>query len=177
MIIILPEKIGDQGVFGKLADDAIHHIKHAFFRLLSLNDTSPKLSKGETLLHHAVKFLEELYIYSAEVLEMVLSIIRIIIRYGCQMDARNDDGFTAKDLALNYIKEVNPYYDDSDDSEPVIYTGYESTNPRIIKFLDALSGPSSVLPLEELAARVVLKWKIPYRDCLPEKLHEIVTGI
>ena len=39
MIDILRDKIGE-GMLEEVEEDAIYHIKHAFFRLLSLNDTS-----------------------------------------------------------------------------------------------------------------------------------------
>ena len=181
MIDMLPDKISER--FGYLAEGANdHHIKHAFSRLLYLNDASQtSFEEEDTLLHNTMNILEiHTLAHSDEVFAMVMYIIRMIIRHGCPVDARNEDGFTAKDVALDFIKDRNPNYEaggeyDTDDSDSAMYTGYESNNPRIIKLLAALSGPSSVLTLEELAARVVLKWKIPYRDYLPKKLHNIVS--
>ena len=181
MINILPEKIGEgkpgrsDDPCGMLDEGEIRRIKHAFPQLLYLNDASDKSYEHETVLHCAVNFVNYLDDYTDEVLELVLFIIRSTIRHGCPLDALNYMGITAKAFALMCITDHNNAYGTEDDGLDGL-TGFEKNDPRIVAFLDAFSGPSSVLPLEELAARVVLKWKIPYRDYLPEKLHEIVSG-
>ena len=189
MIDILPDRICEgtcrsggpegEGRLGELDEGEIHRIKHAFTQLLYSDDASCmscKSSTDKTLLHnYAVNFVKNKTYYRDDVFEMILFIIRMTIRHGCPVDARNNDGFTAKDLALKCIKEHNPAY--GTEYEPLpLYTGFEKHAPRIVRLLDIFSAPSFVLPLEELAARVVLKWQIPYRDHLPSKLHKIISG-
>ena len=184
MIDILPYRIcegisgGPEGRLGELDEGEIHRIKHAFTQFLYLDDASCmscKSSTGETLLHnYAVNFVKNKNYYRDNVFELILFIIRMTIRHGCPVDAQNDDGFTAKDLALKCIKEHNPAY--GTDETLRLCTGFEKHAPRIVRLLDIFSAPSFVLPLEELAARVVLKWKIPYRDHLPSTLHKKISG-
>ena len=156
----------------ELEDAAIHQIKFAFSQLLSLDDASRTGTSSDTLLHKAVLLGCYKYIHTDKVFELIMSIIRMIIRHGCPVNARNENGHTAEDVAkvtLNLIKERYLREHFKGDIGLVL-------EAQIAKFLDELRVPWSVLTLEELAARVVLKWQVPYRDHLPSVLHKIVAG-
>ena len=169
MITILTQEISKNG-FRELEDAEIHQIKVAFSQLLSLDDASRTGTSGYTLLHKAVIIL---WFYrdvlTDKVFELIMSIIRIIIRHGCPVNARNEHGYTALDVALNSIK--NLYLRDYINGRFGLVL-----RVQIAKLYNELKVPSSVLTLEELAARVVLRRKIPYRDSLPSVLHKIVAG-
>ena len=159
----------------ELEDYSLHQIIYAFSKLLELDGASQKTPKPKnrtllhtdrTLLHSVSYFLDFKNDYTDEAHKLIFSIIEIIIRHGCPVEARDSHGYTAKEWAeQSYEDNISEGYND-----------YELDDPFFIKFLEALSQSSSVLPLEELAARVVLKWRIPYRDYLPRSLHETVAG-
>ena len=179
MIRSLSKKISKDG-FGDLEDDVIHRIKLAFSQLLNLDDDASRtIRKGIsdfTLLHMVVRVMlnwDCKDVYANKELELILSIIRMIIRHGCPVKARNRQGDTAEDVALNIIKK-RYIIENNVSTGLVLEAGCD--NPQILAILDAVRIPSSALPLEELAARVILKWKIPYRNHLPSKLHTIVPG-
>ena len=160
---------------GELGDDAIHQVKYAFAELLHLDcdDASHKGLGGETLLHRALYLINCRSECTDKELEIILGIIRMIIRHGCDVGTGNNVGITAKDLAVYHIKTLYPNYKTE---HSMAVTGFERLDHQIVMFVDALSAPSYVLPLEELAARVVLQRKIPYRDHLPSKLHDRVLA-
>ena len=163
MIVELPMTLGDDR---EVEDDSLHQIKYVFSKLLELDGASQKTHTGCTLLHLVSEFLEFKNHYTDGAYELILSIIEIIIRHGCPVEARDSSGKTAKEWAEQRYEEIKG------DG----YTDFEMDDPFFIRFLEALSQSSSVLSLEELAARAVLKWRIPYRDYLPRSLHETVAG-
>ena len=153
-------------------DDATYQVKYAFSQLLCLDEASRMGPMERTLLHKATAdFVKSKHTYADEVFELTLSIITMIIRHGCPVDARDISLRTAKDLAERYIQE--PSYDARGN---VRNASYVRDEPGMVKLLDVLSGHSSVLTLKELAARVIWKWRIPYRDHLPVTMHGTVVA-
>ena len=148
--------LDDREVF----DDEMHNFKFAFCRLLELDGATVKGHRGMTLLHLAAELSEHIGFYTAEVFEFILSLVKIIIRHGCPLEEAYKGGETAEDLVLAICDT-----DDSDD---------ETIADRFVEALNSEHG--SVLTLEELATRVILKWRIPYRDHLPTTLQEQVAG-
>ena len=79
---------------------------HATSQLVILHaalQTEP--NSGHTLLHETVGFLECKIYLSYQVYNLLLSITKMIIRYGCPVDKRNADGLTARELVTNYINK------------------------------------------------------------------------
>ena len=154
MIAFLPHKLAGREVHG----DEIHNLKFAFCRLLELDGATRRGCRGTSLLDIAAFFLENRFGYTAEVFELILSLVKIIIRHGCTLKDGNGpdgDGYPIEES----IREKN------------------DIDPLVVRFLEVLtSEPCSVLTLEELASRVILKCRIPYRDHLPAKLQEQVAG-
>ena len=141
-------------------DDEMHNFKFAFCRLLELDGATVKGNRGMTLLHLAAELIEYNTLLTAEVFEFILSLVKIIIRHGCPLVEENEDGNSAEELVLAICER-----DDSHD---------ETIAVRFVEALNSEHG--SVLTLEELATRVILKWRIPYRDHLPTTLQEQVAG-
>ena len=63
--------------------------------------------------------------YTEETLDLIISIIEIIIRYGCPVEARNDFGDSAKELAEGTIEELIEQG----------CSGFEPDDSFLIKFL------------------------------------------
>ena len=188
MIDILHDKIlrADRNMGAIWMKDVVfRQIKHALSELLHLEGALRTDATGNTLLHLTAKFfeLQWLYILKADVdtFEFILSIITMIICHGCPVDARNNDGFTAVEWAVHKYIDVPAarraawrelqlhFYEDN-------MTEFDRNDPTFVRLLDALSGHSPVLSLQELSARVILKWRIQYRDNLPISLHGVVAG-
>ncbi|XP_030852140.1 uncharacterized protein LOC115928651 [Strongylocentrotus purpuratus] len=110
-------------------------------------------SGGNTLLHFVAYFT-----YSVEYMECIQDLAQdlalVLLRHGCPLDAVNAGGDTARDLLQ--------------------HGGLEDQNIHLIQTL--VSPPTTVLRLEEAAARVVLRHKINYQDVLPLTLRELVDG-
>ena len=163
-------------------NDAIHHIQHvqyAFSKLLNFDDASRKGPEGKTLLHLVVDFLGS-RIFSEDHLKIMLSLIRMLIRHGCPLGARNSDGVTLKEYAVKRTRPGNcitgPEYNCAEIEFTTGIPKFRRNNPTVVQFFEVLTEPSSALSLAELAARVVLKNKIPCRDCLPRQLQDMVYG-
>ena len=160
-----------------MKDVVFRQIKHALSELLHLDGALRTDATGNTLLHLTAIFIEPrwLYIFNADVdtFEFILSIITMIRCHGCLVDARNNDGFTAVEWAIQRAAVYHEFqlqvYEDN-------MTEYDRNDPTFVRLLDAFYGHSPVLSLQELSARVILKWRIPYRDNLPISLHGIVAG-
>ena len=152
-------------------DDEMYNFKFAFCRLLELDGATVKGNRGMTMLHLAAKLIENVGLYTAEGFELILSLVKIIIRHGCPLEEGYDGGETAEELVLA-ICECDT--DDSDDSDT---DDSDHDGTIAVRFVEALNSEhGSVLTLEELATRVILKWRIPYRDHLPTTLQEQVAG-
>ena len=88
--------------------------------------------------------------------DFIVTITEIIIRNGSPINAQNDNGLTAKEYFLKY--KYNAATEDT------------TAQSRWLALLSPESAPS----LQELAARTVLKWKIPYADVLPAPLQKFL---
>ncbi|XP_030852141.1 uncharacterized protein LOC115918143 [Strongylocentrotus purpuratus] len=110
-------------------------------------------SGGNTLLHFVAYFT-----YSVEYMECIQDLAQdlalVLLRHGCPLDAVNAVGFTATDVLRD--------------------GRHEDQNINLIQTM--VSPPTTVLRLEEAAARVVLRHKINYQDVLPLTLRELVDG-
>ena len=129
----------------------VKKVKRVMSRLLHLDNAAYTTSEGETILHLLAArgdLLDKWY-------DVIVFITEMVIRRGCPIEARNQEGLTAKDQ-LNDTLYV------------------EVSDPKLRTMLALLSEQSSVLRLKELAARSVLKWKIPYAGIVPVTLQKFL---
>ena len=82
-------------------------------------------------------------------MEWILSVARILIRYGC----------STEDVSLEESLE-----------------GMDEDDPEVAELLQFLSPPTTPLSLEELATRTILRNNIPFRERLPVALCEKIEG-
>ena len=129
----------------------VKKLKRVMARLLHLDNAAYTTSEGETILHLLAAqkaLLEDWY-------DVIVSMTEMVIRRGCPVEAQNHEGLTAKEkLNTNIYGEVS--------------------DAKLSTMLALLSEQSSVLRLEELAARSVLKWKIPYTNVVPITLQKFL---
>ena len=67
----------------------------AFSQLLALDGASEIGPENRTLLHLVSDFWDYKNDYNEEALELIISLMEIIIRHGCPVEARDDSGNTA----------------------------------------------------------------------------------
>ena len=84
------------------------------------------------------------------------AITEIIIRHGCPIDAQDGKGLTPKECFLKH------------------YTPISIEHSTSLSTWLALLSTESLPRLQELTARTVLKWKIPYADILPAPLQKFL---
>ena len=92
---------------GFVEDDTLRQIKYVFSQMLELDGASEKGPENQTLLHLVSRFLEckDDYSPSKEVFELIISLVEIIIRHGCPLEARDNFDYTAKQFTEHLIEE------------------------------------------------------------------------
>ena len=113
--------------------------------------------KGSTMLHYFCWSLENF-----DFLDVIIPVVRKLIRYGVSVAQKGDfeEGFmNALDLA--------------EERRDSIRDGIQKYDELIALLKEELE---SVLSLQELAARVVLQNRIPYRGIVPKPIHDIIEG-
>ncbi|XP_041480181.1 uncharacterized protein LOC121427717 [Lytechinus variegatus] len=124
---------------------------------------------GNTMIH-------TLMVYSQTLSpQLIVDIAKILIRHGCPTDAKNKKGETPYDINME-MRENEDDFDDEDDfededgDEPCL-----QLDPRGMGIVyELLKGPEEVYSLQELAARSILSYRIPYRQKLPSTLCAII---
>ncbi|XP_030852131.1 uncharacterized protein LOC100890783 [Strongylocentrotus purpuratus] len=134
--------------------DHLLMLKFVFLRVLLWDNASYQDEcNGATVLHIlAYSAIQGGHVEGIQDLAPDLALA--FLRHGCPLDAVDKQGYTATDLLR--------------------HEGREDQNINLIQTL--VSPPTTVLRLEEAAARVVLRHKINYQDVLPLRLRELVDG-
>ena len=140
------------------AKETFRNFQRVFTRLLHLDNAAYTTSSGDTMLHLLTLLTGGDILKSNAWFDFDVAITKMVIRHGCPIEARNRKGLTAEELFYRNF----PVEDDD---------GWSSSTSM---WLALLSKQSSVLTLGELAARTVLKWKIPYADVLPVTLQKFL---
>ena len=162
--------MGDHNLFFSMRDDIDRFmiVMQAYSFLLEREDPSyhdPKT--GRTVLHHLVLHLSERDIYyrrtkrafSTRHTELVLQAVCKAIRYGCPVAFRNKRKCTALDVAQALEIQFA--------GDPEKYEIYN-------KLVKVLKDSPVDLTLQELAARVIIQKKIPYREKMPQRLCDFI---
>ncbi|XP_063965274.1 protein fem-1 homolog C-like isoform X1 [Lytechinus pictus] len=126
------------------------HIQYVIFKLLFYDNASYKDSSGFNLLHLVAQCVQ-----AAGDNGYLLDLAKAFVRHGCPIDVVNNEGKTARGI----LEEVGP-----------------DKHEFVSEFLTLVSPPTTVLRLEELAIRTVLRHHISYRDALPLSLCEMIEG-
>ncbi|XP_011682941.1 protein fem-1 homolog C [Strongylocentrotus purpuratus] len=127
-------------------------VKFVFLRVLLCDKASYQDVNNRNTLLHMVAYST----YAERYLECIQDLALAFLRHGCPLDAVNRVGDTARDL----MRLLHGRFG----------------NPNIYLIQTLVNPPTSVLRLEEAAARVVLRHKINYQDVLPLRLRELVDG-
>ena len=93
-------------------------------------------------------------------LDVICALTRKLVRYGCPIEAKTFyREETAKDIALRIAANFRNYH------------------PELKEILAVVSKPSEVLSLQELAARCVLRSKVPYSlGTVPSTVYDFLNG-
>nr|XP_054764514.1 protein fem-1 homolog B-like [Lytechinus pictus] len=107
---------------------------------------------GNTLLHLlAMSTFAAVYNGCVtRVMRCIKDLAEAFVHHGCPIDAVNSDRETARDIMQN--------------------VGLTRSNFKLIETV--MSPPITVLQLQELAARVIIRHKINYKNVLPTRLHQ-----
>ncbi|XP_063962399.1 protein fem-1 homolog B-like [Lytechinus pictus] len=109
-------------------------------------------TSGNTLLHLlAMSTFAAVYNGCVtRVMRCIKDLAEAFVHHGCPIDAVNSDGETARDIMQN--------------------VGLTRSNFKLIETV--MSPPITVLQLQELAVRVIIRHKINYKNVLPTRLHQ-----
>ncbi|XP_041474662.1 uncharacterized protein LOC121423367 [Lytechinus variegatus] len=128
--------------------ECLIRVKHLISRLLKYEDATHITVTGDTMLHTLMKNGR----FGANP-QFLKDVTRILIRHGCDISEVNDDGLTVEEQ----LRE-------------------EPLKSNCEDIVEMVSVPSSVLPLEEIAIRAVLRHKIPFEGIVPRHLSGLITG-
>ncbi|XP_041479578.1 uncharacterized protein LOC121427306 [Lytechinus variegatus] len=128
-----------------------HCFKQVLVHLVQVEGASDIDINGDTLLHSLMGL-----VFSGEI-QMVQDIALLFLRYGCSYNLRNNRGKRPIDVAQEEAFSLDDCYLSD-------LTG-----------LYILLSPT-VLTLQEITIRTILRCNIPYQDKLPRKLCSMVQG-
>ncbi|XP_063965261.1 uncharacterized protein LOC129276824 [Lytechinus pictus] len=129
-----------------------NRLKLLISALVQCEDATQISDSGNSMLHPLFNIIAfDLYP------SLLRDVSLILIRNGCDPDVRNADGKTVKEMFVNYVF-------------------FDPNSPKDKQVVTVISPPTEVLRLEEIAARKILRHKIPHEGILPRHLSVMVKG-
>ncbi|XP_054768821.2 uncharacterized protein LOC129276468 [Lytechinus pictus] len=150
MTLTIMQLLGEayvDNMYSGISSRCLLRVKFVIFKILSFDNASYKDTSGCSLLH-LVTYCAQ----TARDIDYLVDLARLFVRHGCPIDV-NNDGETAR-----YILE-----------EIAMDIGEADSH-----FLMLVSPPTTVLRLEELAIRTIIRRHINYMDKLPPSLCEMI---
>ncbi|XP_030828641.1 uncharacterized protein LOC115919311 [Strongylocentrotus purpuratus] len=130
-----------------------NRMRRLILRMMRCEDATQIDSNGNSMLHSL------LCLDGHARHQFTKEIALILIRNGCDIEARDADGLTVKENICNSRRyEFDP---DAPENE---------------ELMTLLSPPRTTLPLQEIAARTILRCKIPHEGIVPRHLSVLLTG-
>ena len=139
--------------------------------LLKLEDPSYQdPDTGETILHHLISYLIKFHRHSDmrmigetpspyRHIELVLHVVRKVIRHGCSVVLKDKQGHSAEGL----VKRLQTQF-----------KHVSGTYEKYKELVEVLQTSPVDMSLQELAARVIIQKNIPYRGMIPNSLCEFI---
>ncbi|XP_041479588.1 uncharacterized protein LOC121427316 [Lytechinus variegatus] len=129
-----------------------NRVKLLISALVQCEDATQISDSGNSMLHPLFNIITyDLYPL------LLRDVSLILIRNGCDPDVCNADGKTVKEMLGNYVF-------------------FDPNSPKDKQVVTVISPPTEVLRLEEIAARTILRHKIPHEGILPRHLSVMVRG-
>eukprot|EP00057_Strongylocentrotus_purpuratus_P024747 XP_011679221.1 PREDICTED: uncharacterized protein LOC100891428 [Strongylocentrotus purpuratus] len=128
-----------------------NRMKRLISRMVRCEDATQIDSNGNSMLHSLLGDVQ----YAKQ--QFTKETALILIHNGCDIEARNADGLTVKEM----ICKSSHFDPDAPENE---------------ELMTLLSPPRTALPLQEIAARIILRCKIPHEGIVPRHLSVLVTG-
>ena len=144
-------------------DSSSQEIRNVIVRL---NHVLPLVLKCEHTMctneqrsHNMLQMVVGLLCFEQD-LDVICALTRKLVRYGCPIETKTfNREETAKDIALRMAVNFKTYH------------------PELEEILALVSKPSEVLSLQELAARCVLRSKVPYSlGTVPSTVFDFLNG-
>ncbi|XP_041479587.1 protein fem-1 homolog C-like [Lytechinus variegatus] len=134
----------------RVNDTKLNRLKRLISRLVQCEDATHQNIDRNTMLHSLMKMHQSVHP------QFLKDVALVLIRNGCDPKKRNNRHKTLEEM-INYLP--NTLTSDFKDLKEII-----------------TSQSHSVLPLEEIAARTILRHHITHEGVLPKNLSRIVTG-
>eukprot|EP00057_Strongylocentrotus_purpuratus_P016034 XP_011670508.1 PREDICTED: protein fem-1 homolog A isoform X2 [Strongylocentrotus purpuratus] len=128
-----------------------NRMRRLILRLMQWEDAAQIDSEGNSMLHSL------LFLAHHTKQQFTKEIALVLIRNGCDIEARDADGLTVKENICNSRR-------------------FDPDAPENEELMTLLSPPRTTLPLQEIAARTILRCKIPHEGIVPRHLSVLLTG-
>ncbi|XP_030842046.1 uncharacterized protein LOC115924228 [Strongylocentrotus purpuratus] len=127
-------------------------MRHLILRMMRCEDATQIDSNGNSMMH---SLFFGIGLHNKQ--QFTKEIALILIRNGCDIEARDADGETVKEMICNHRR-------------------FDPDAPENEELMTLLSPPRTTLPLQEIAARTILRCKIPHEGIVPRHLSVFLTG-